>query len=164
MSDRVPGSFASAFHGKPRSTQDIDLVIAPTMSQLTSFVRALSPSEYYVNEAAALEAFRDRGLFNVVDLSTGWKIDFILRKDREYSVVEFDRRTPQNLRGIVIQMARAEDVVLSKLEWAKLGESERQLNDVRGILEVRGASLDRRYIEAWLDDLGVRSLWERAQQ
>jgi hypothetical protein len=50
------------------------------------------------------------------------------------------------------------------LEWAKLGESERQLRDVRGILDVKGGSLDRRYIEAWVDDLDVRELWERVQR
>lgn len=50
--------------------------------------------------------------------------------------------------------------MLAKLEWAKLGQSERQLRDVRGILEVKGDALDRAYIDRWLDVLDVRALWE----
>ena len=68
---------------------------------------------------------------------------------------------PATVLGIDLLVATAEDTVLAKLEWAKRGESERQLRDVRGILDVKGESLDRAYIERWLDDLGVRELWVR---
>jgi hypothetical protein len=57
-------------------------------------------------------------------------------------------------------MATAEDTILSKLEWAKKGGgSERQLDDVRGVVEVRGADLDRAYIERWAAELDVLDLW-----
>jgi hypothetical protein len=58
-------------------------------------------------------------------------------------------------------VATAEDTILAKLEWAKLGGSDRQLDDVSGILDVRGNELDLAYIEHWLDELGVRELWNR---
>jgi len=66
--------------------------------------------------------------------------------------------------GIDAFVATPEDTILAKLEWAKFGMSERQLRDVRGIVDVQGKSLDRDYIERWLDDLGVRELWNRVQQ
>jgi len=30
---------------------------------------------------------------------------------------------------------------------------------VRGVLDVKGADLDREYIERWAEDLGVLELW-----
>ena len=78
----LSGSFASAYYGAPRSTQDIDLVVEATPAQLRAFVQGLSSDDYYVDLDAALEAHRRQSLFNVIDLATGWKIDLIIRKSR----------------------------------------------------------------------------------
>src|SRR5579871_2929941 len=80
----LSGSFASAYYGAPRSTQDIDLVIAATPAQLREFVQGLPSDEYYVDLDAALQA-HERQMFNVIDLATGWKIDLIFRKARAFS-------------------------------------------------------------------------------
>ena len=61
--------------------------------------------------------------FNIIDLSSGWKIDLIIRKPRPFSLSEFDRRFQVNFEGLSIFMASAEDVILAKLEWAKLSAS-----------------------------------------
>jgi hypothetical protein len=159
----LAGSFASTHHGVPRTTHDIDLVIDPSEPALDRFVRGLDPERFYVSPEAAREAWRRRGQFNVVDLSSGWKIDLILRKERPFSHEEFRRRQPVTLLGTKIFVATAEDTVLAKLEWARLGESERQLRDVVGILEMRGHELDRAYVERWVADLGVEELWQRVQ-
>ena len=86
-----------------------------------------------------------------------------MRKARPFSRSELDRRVPVKVLGVDVFVATAEDTVLAKLEWSKLGESERQLRDVSGILEVKGESLDVRYVERWLDELAVRDLWERVR-
>src|SRR5580698_1186876 len=88
----LSGSFASAYYGAPRSTQDIDLVIAVTPAQLRAFVQGLPSSEYYVDLDAALQAHEGQSMFNVIDLATGWKIDLIFRKSRAFSEGEFRRR------------------------------------------------------------------------
>ncbi len=160
----LTGSFASAYHGRPRATQDIDFVIAPSPDQLRALIRSLPPSEYYADEAAALEAHRQESQFNVIDMSTGWKIDFICRKSRPFSRTEFDRRVRANLEGLSLYVATAEDVLLAKLEWAKLGGSRRQIEDVTGLLEVRGAELDLAYIQGWVAVLGLTAEWEEAQR
>jgi len=157
----LTGSFASAHHGTPRSTQDIDLVIAPTAPQLRALLRLLPDTEYYVSEESALTAFHRREQFNVLDLATGWKVDLILRKERAFSRSEFSRRETVELMGIPLVIATAEDVLLAKLEWAKIGGSERQLEDAAGIVSARGAELDRRYIERWTAELGIDSQWEK---
>ena len=153
----VAGSLASTYHGEPRATQDIDLVIDPSREALQRFASELDPERFYVSSEAASEAWARRGL---VDLSSGWKIDLILRKDRPFSREEFARRLPATIFETAVFVASAEDTILSKLEWARSGESERQLRDVLGVVEVSGGSLDRGYGERWADALGVRGLWE----
>ena len=141
----LTGSFASVFYGAPRSTQDIDLVIATTPDQLRTFITNLSEHEYYADVDAALDACERESLFNVIDLKTGWKIDMIIRKSRAFSWEEFHRRRRLTLQGVALFVASAEDVVLAKLEWSKLGQSQRQIEDAVGILKLRWNSLDREY-------------------
>jgi hypothetical protein len=92
----LTGSFASAYHGAPRSTQDIDIVIAAKPEQLRRFVEYLPSGEYDADLDAALEAHRRESLFNVIDLATGWKMDLIIRKSRAFSQEEFGRRQSVN--------------------------------------------------------------------
>jgi hypothetical protein len=155
----LTGSFASAYHGRPRATQDIDFVIAASPDQILALLRSLPPAEYYADEAAALEAEQQESQFNVIDLASGWKIDFICRKSRVFSRTEFDRRIRADLEGLSLYVATAEDLVLAKLEWAKLGGSQRQLEDVAGIMEVRGPELDMAYIDRWVGTLGLSGEW-----
>jgi hypothetical protein len=158
----LTGSFASAYYGAPRSTQDIDVVIAATPVELRKLVQLLPTNEYYVDFEAALQACNHQSMFNVVDLVTGWKIDFIIRKARAFSEEEFRRRTQVHLQGLSLFVASAEDVVLSKLEWAKLAESSRQIEDVAAILRLQWTSLDRAYLGEWIRELGLATEWKNA--
>jgi len=144
-------------------TQDVDIVIAPTLGTLEALLREFPDDEYYVSRDAALQAYGAEGMFNVVDFATGWKVDFIVRKSRPFSVEEFERRREEDLAGVRVYVATPEDVVLAKLEWAKLGESERQLRDAASILSSRAGELDLDYIERWVSSLGVARQWVRAK-
>jgi hypothetical protein len=160
----ITGSTASSAHGAERTTRDIDLVIDPDLASLRRLLASLPPKDYYVSEEAAREALLRRGQFNVVDVSTGWKLDLIVRKSRAWSEEEFRRRVPTRLLGVAAYIATPEDVILSKLEWARAGESERQLEDAAGILAVQGPGLDRAYLERWARELEVTDLWERVNR
>jgi len=100
----------------------------------------------------------------VLDLATGWKIDFMIRKSREFSRTEFARRRRVAFEGLDLYIASAEDILLSKLEWAKLGESGRQLEDAAWLVRRRGGDLDRTYLERWVAELQVGEQWETAQR
>lgn len=162
----VAGSFASAAHGMPRTTQDVDVVIDPPSAEaLEVLVRAMPPEAYYVDIDAARDAMRRRAQFNVVDLASGWKVDLILRKDREFSREEFARRVPLSLLGVQVFAASAEDTVIAKLEWsAQSGGSERQRRDVAGILATTAGQIDRAHIERWVGELGLEEEWAAAQR
>ena len=160
----VVGSFASSFHGVPRSSQDLDLVIDPDPTSLRRFLADLPADAYYADSDAAVDAMQTRGQFNVIDMATAWKADLIVRKARPFSVEEMKRRREGDMLGAHVFVASPEDTLISKLEWAKLGGgSELQLRDAAGILELRGGDLDVAYIERWIADLGLEDLWRRLQ-
>ncbi len=158
----LSGSFASAYYGAARSTQDIDLVIEATPAKLGKLIETLPANEYYVELNTALEAYRRRSMFNVIDLIGGWKIDLVIRKDRAFSEEEFRRRQPANLHGVSLFVASAEDSVISKLEWAQLSDSGRQVDDVARILRLRWEALDHAYLEKWIAELGLQKPWTDA--
>jgi hypothetical protein len=159
----LSGSFASAHYGAPRSTQDIDLVIEATPAQLRAFIDSLSSNGYYADLDAALEAHKRQSMFNVIDLATGWKIDLIIRKSRAYSREEFGRRQRVSLNGVPLFVASAEDAIISKLEWARLAQSRRQIEDVAAVLRVRWDVLDHSYLEKWIAELGMEKEWSDAK-
>jgi hypothetical protein len=160
----LSGSFGSAFYGAPRSTQDIDFVIVAAPAQLRVFVQSLSGDQCYADLDAALDACRRQSMFNVIDLATGWKIDLIMCKTRAFSQEEFRRRHTVILQGISLFVASPEDIILSKLEWSKLAQSNRHIEDVAGILRIRWESLDRSYLRKWIIELGLESEWNRARK
>lgn len=156
----VTGSLASGRHGLGRSTFDIDIVIDPSSDQLDELVKSLK-TDFYVSESAAREAAQSRGMFNIIDPVSGSKVDFIVRKDRPFSVMELSRRSPANFDGVHAYVSSAEDVILSKLEWAELGQSERQISDAASIIEVQRDSLDFDYLRHWAAELGVSDALHR---
>ena len=159
----LTGSLAAAVHGAGRATMDIDLVIDPAPEALERFVRVMASSGRYVSAEAAREALAMRTMFNVIDLETGWKIDLIIRKDRPFSMAEFARRSPLSLADTVLPVATVEDLILAKLEWAHLGGSHRQLDDVRSLVQLAGPALDSSYMEGWAMALGVQTEWARVR-
>lgn len=160
----LSGSFASAHYGVLRSTQDIDFVIEATPALLRAFVEALPSSEYYADLDTALQACNRQSMFNVIDLATGWKIDLIIRKSRAFSQEEFRRRQRVTLHGAALFVATAEDVVIAKLEWAKLAQSRRQIEDAAAILRARRDALDHAYLEKWISELGLTDEWGEARR
>ena len=110
------------------------------------------------------KALDSHGQFNAVDRDSGWKADFIIRKPRAFSETEFNRRRPAELYNVPIIVATAEDVLIAKMEWAKLGESARQIEDARAILKARRHGLDMAYVERWVEQLGLEAQWQAVQR
>ncbi len=160
----LTGSFASAYYGTPRSTQDIDFVIDPTEEQLRGFVGLLDQTKYYVELETTLESRNARLMFNLLDLATGWTADFIFRKSRPFSDEEFRRRSRVQLHGLSLYIATLEDIVISKLEWAKIGQSQRQIADAAAMLRARWSALDKNHVEHWVEKLGLREQWAQARE
>jgi hypothetical protein len=160
----VTGSLVSSVHGVPRATQDIDVVVEPTREQLSALMDYFGEPTYDSDKDDAVDALRRRSMFSVIDRRGIWKIDFIVRKERPFSYREFGRRQKVEILGLSVYAATPEDMVLAKLEWAKLGESERQIKDAAGIIEIQGSNLDLDYVERWVAALGIEDQWNSAQR
>lgn len=160
----ISGSVASTYYSAPRTTQDVDLVVELDGARLRALLASLPEDELYYSADAAQDALRRRSMFNVIDMATGWKADIIVRKGRPFSAEELRRRVQVDLLGLRVWMATAEDCVLSKLEWARAGGSERQIRDVRGILDAQGSALDLAYLERWVHELELDEQWAEARR
>ena len=159
----VVGSFASSSYGAPRTTMDLDVVIDPTLPQLDALLATCDPEHTYVDADTARDALRRRSMFNIVDMTTGWKIDLIIRKNTPHAIAELARRTTGQVAGVTAPIATAEDVIIAKLAWARESGSERQLSDVAGVVRLRDDRLDHGYLEHWLVTLDLAALWARAR-
>lgn len=159
----IAGSFASNYHGVPRMTQDADIVVDARGPTILALVERLAP-DFYVSEDAARQAVRTRGMFNAIHLDTGFKVDVILKKSRPFSDAELARRQPGSLAGKPAVFATAEDTILTKLEWAKQGQSERQYQDALQLAQLQVTRLDWAYIEHWAQALGIDDLVARLRR
>jgi hypothetical protein len=150
----LTGSFAMAYYGQPRMTRDLDLIVALTEIEVDRLVGALSP-DFYVDRDDALAAVRTERLFNLMHNASGIKVDLIVRKSGEYRQLEFSRRRRVVLGSTDTWIVSREDLILSKLVWAKDTRSDLQLRDVKSLLDV---SMDHAYLDRWARELGVSEL------
>ncbi|MEJ7729608.1 MAG: hypothetical protein WKG00_10355 [Polyangiaceae bacterium] len=158
----VVGSVAALAHGRARATQDCAVVVRAGEGRLRELVRSLPPERFYASEDAAADAVRHGSMFNIIDKTTGWKIDIVPLRSRPFSRREFDRRRPVELLGMEVFVATIEDVILSKLEWSALGGgSARQLEDVQALVALGGPRLELDYLDDGARELRVEAAWSQ---
>jgi len=160
----VTGSIAASYYGLTRATQDLDIVISTGPENLRTFMALFPSDEYYAPLQDALEAHRHQSMFNVLDMVRGWKIDFIIQKSTPFHREAFRRRKTVTFETVRTTIIAVEDLIISKLEWSKMGESERQARDAGIVAQKRLSELDRDYIEKWVAELGLSSQWDSAQK
>lgn len=158
----IGGSVASSLYGEPRATRDIDLVAEMAKDHARAFVQALEGT-YYADEDSVLEAIRLRRSFNVIHLATMVKLDVFISKDTPFAHSQIHRRRRSSMGGdpdVSVCFASPEDTILAKLEWYRLGgeTSDRQWNDILGVLKVQGDLLDFSYLDHWAPEIGVADL------
>jgi len=150
----LTGSVALSYYAEPRMTRDVDLVVELADRDAKSVVALFAP-DYYVSEADVGQAIASRTMFNVLHLGKVVKLDFIVRKDTAYRRREFERRKHVPMPGFEAWIVSREDLILSKLVWAKESGSELQMRDVRALL---AANVDEAYLRGCADELSVAEL------
>ena len=155
----LSGSLASSLQGEPRATHDIDLVVDIRPADVGRIVGTLAGPSIYLDEHAVAEAVRHRSMFNMLDSTTGDKVDFWLLKDESFDRERFARRLEVEAMGLRLRVSTPEDTILMKLRWAmRSGGSEKQVDDAAGVFGFQGDLLDQAYLDRWADALGVTAL------
>lgn len=154
ISFMLTGSVAMNYYAQPRTTRDIDLVVEIATNQTDVFV-ALFEEEYYVDRHAVAKATAQRSMFNLIHNDTIMKLDCIVLKSDEYRQEEFARRKRITIADFQTWIVSREDLILSKLYWARHSKSELQLRDVKNLL---APDCDISYLQSRAELLGVNSL------
>ncbi|MDA0738857.1 MAG: hypothetical protein O2999_04450 [Nitrospirae bacterium] len=158
----VTGSIAMNYYAVPRMTRDIDIVVELVESDIDLAVQIFQ-QDFYIDQEMVQGAVKNRSMFNVIHNDYLIKVDLIVRKDNEYRRTEFSRKQGIEIGGHELNIVAPEDLILSKLEWAKDSHSEMQLRDVRNLLSCV-QDLDREYLSRWSTDLGLNDLYKETLQ
>ncbi len=157
---RIPymlsGSTAMNVYAEPRMTRDIDVVVEIGLAEVET-IAGVFAADFYCDRDMIRHAVDHQGTFNVIHTATVIKVDCIVRKNTPYRRFEFGRRRVVIVEGHAIRVVSPEDLVLSKLAWAKPSHSEMQLRDVRNLI-ASVSTLDWGYLERWAAELTVVDL------
>jgi len=162
----IGGSLASTLYGMVRSTQDSDIVAEMQAEHIQPFISALQ-DEFYMDEEMIAEAIQSHSSFNIIHRETMFKVDVFIPRPRPFLQSQLARAQKQNFTfeaEISAKFASAEDTILSKLEWYRMGGevSDHQWRDILGVLKTRAGELELDYLRKWAGELKVGDLLERA--
>jgi hypothetical protein len=164
----IGGSLASSTHGAARYTQGADIAVEPFSGKELLFAAQFPASEYYADEQMIRDAVARRTSFNILHLLTSFKIDIFVQKDRPFDRELLARRIKAPVFGESegeFGVITAEDSVLLKLEWYRIGGeiSDKQWGDIIGVMKTQGDRLDAAYLDKWATEIGVKDLLDRAR-
>lgn len=162
----IGGAMASIIHGMVRTTMDVDIVADIQLAQVAPFVAELQGA-FYADEQMIRLAIEHHRSFNLIHLHTMFKVDIFIPQERPFDKQQIHRRIAEQVdpdSNEQIWVLSAEDVILAKLDWFRLGNevSERQWRDILGVLKTQRSALDLNYLRCWAQTLGVTDLMERA--
>jgi hypothetical protein len=162
----IGGSLASTLHGMVRTTQDSDIITEMHHEHIQPFVSALQ-GEFFMDEEMIADAIQRNSSFNILHRDTMFKVDILIPASHPFQksqLVRAQRQAFELEQEMSANFASAEDTILSKLDWYRMGgeTSERQWRDILGILKTRANELDVEYLNKWAKDLNVADLLERA--
>lgn len=140
----VVGGFAAIFYGEPRLTLDVDIVVDMKWRHIAPFVRAFPISDYYVSEEGIRDSLQRRYPFNVIQPTTGAKVDLVPLPRDPFTRAAFRRRQRMEYDefGRSATFITPEDIVLAKLIAFRETGSDKHIRDVRGVLAAQWGELD----------------------
>lgn len=162
----IGGSIASSIYGTVRFTEDADITVEPFDSQADKLFELLKP-EYYISREAMYQALKQLSTFNIIHFESAFKIDVFISKNTAFEKQLMARRRSLKLSDSLeksFSVVSPEDVILLKLQWYHTGghSSERQWDDVLGVLAVQAEKLDFEYLKEWAGTLKITELLEKA--
>lgn len=162
----IGGSIASSVYGKVRFTQDADITVAAFADKTEQLYNLLNEN-FYISKNAMYQAISNRSSFNIIHLTSAFKIDIFIQKDDDFHRQLFLRRKKVRLDESIehlFDIVSAEDIILLKLQWYQSAGciSERQWSDILGVLTIQSRTLDMKYLKSCSEKLGLSDIFNRA--
>lgn len=155
----LTGSLAMMLYSNYRMTADINIVIQLKYEDADRIINAFEP-DYYVPHDRVHDAIAREFMFNVIHQETAFKIDLVIKKSNEFQQTAFDRRQKKDVYEREISVITLEDLILSKLLWAKKSLSEKQLTDVENLMQ---ENFDADYTKNWARKLRIEDLYNKCR-
>jgi hypothetical protein len=155
----LTGSMAMNYYAQPRMTRDIDIVVALVPKDADTIAQLFNP-DYYVSLEAVRDSISRETMFNLIHQESVIKVDCIVRKISPYRQAEFERRQRIAIEDFSTWIVSKEDLIISKLDWAKDSRSEMQLRDVKNLADT---GCDQKYVDRWTKTLGLSELWRECR-
>jgi hypothetical protein len=150
----LSGSIAMGLYIIPRATKDIDFVVRLQAENIDGFVKHFEGA-YYCSKDAVTDAIDRQSLFNVIDHQSGFKADFVVLKDNEYRLTEFERKQKMNFYGTDVYVVSPEDLLISKLIWIQDWQAAVQMEDIKNLAAL--PNLQRDYTDHWINKLNLNT-------
>lgn len=158
----VVGSLSSNAYGIPRSTQDADFVVQLGDTALTALMAKLGGS-FRLDRQMSFETITSTYRYRIELLDSAFKFELFLLSEDLHDMERFRRRVQEQALGRTVWLPTAEDVVITKLRWSKLGKRTKDTEDARNVIAVQASNLDWDYIHRWCDEHGTRELLEQVR-
>jgi len=142
----LTGSMAMNYYAQPRMTRDFDIVIEIYPKKKDDFFASFS-DDYYLTETAFDEAIQYNSMFNIIHKDSVFKADLIIKNKDEYSIHAFQRKQEKKINDHYMNVISKEDLIISKIEWAKHSKSDQQRADIINLLNT---GFDKEYMLHWL--------------
>lgn len=149
----ISGSIAMNYYSIPRMTRDIDIVVELPHTRIDDFI-SLFPNSYF-NRLTIEEEVKRKGIFNIIDHGTGFKLDFIIRKESEYYRIAFQRRRKFSDLETELWIISLEDLIIAKILWIQDYQSDQQMDDLRNLLLKPEKDLE--FIRYWSNELKLNT-------
>jgi hypothetical protein len=151
------GSYSTNAYGIPRSTQDADFVIELGETSIGELARRLAPS-IRIDPQMSFETVTMTRRYVAEVVGTAFKIEFFLLGNDPHHQERFRRRQLVNTLDRQVWLPTPEDVIVTKLHWAILGNRSKDRDDVRDVIAVQGDRIDWDYVHRWCAQHGTRAL------
>ncbi|MBC6995730.1 hypothetical protein QWY85_18055 [Neolewinella lacunae] len=157
----IVGGFATSYHNRSRTTNDIDVVVQIYASGIRNFV---SHFPEWADQVEMFESlFTSVGMFNLTDWSTGIRFDIMAYNDSDYNWAAFQRRQKQAFLDKEVYFCAIEDLIIGKLKWYDVSKSEKQLGDLHYL--VKAPDINWNYLNDWIARLNINTheYWEKME-
>lgn len=155
----LAGSFASNYYGIPRSTKDADFVLQTHGGLGENFARRLG-DEFVFDPQLSFETVTGTYRQYIRHTKSSFKVELFLLSQDEHDQERFERRRPVKIFNRTVWLLCAEDVIISKLRWARSKDED----DVKNVMTVQNQKLDWNYIENWCRKHGTIAVMEKIRR